>query len=360
MKTTAQNYLDCVLCQDSKDLSLLPDALSNAVISSWAWESQVHYGDNPENLGGYRGQEFIERAVQHLRALIPKVRPDGNILIELQSAIRDGESSLSEEQFAIAAVEKCGLHLVQKLYSIRTNAEPLAPPNRLRRGVVPIFHLVRDPKLYKVFKDAIRTPSRWASRDSRPNKYNANGKDPGDLLWSREGLLRAPDYQVLNAAGPDMNFIAAPKAQNHGDLDHPAVMSDALAEALVLYATPPNGIVLDNMSGVGTTLVAAKKHGRRFIGFEINPKFAATARQRLGIAGEGSDVVMKEWMNSKEVASYSGFSIATIYSKKSRGEIPVHCGSGEPRYHRAEIDAWLRGEWKPASIQAAQNSAKVS
>ena len=354
---TLPNYLDRVHSGDSKDLRLVPDGLCNAAISSWAWESQVDYGDNLENLGRYSGREFIDRAVLHLQALIPKVRPDGNILIELQSAIRDGESSLVEEKFAIAAVEQCGLHLVQKIYSVRTNAEPLAPPNRLRRGVVPIFHLVRDPKQYKVFKDAIRTPSRWAGKDKRP-KYHPDGKDPGDLLWSREELLRAPDYLVLNAAGPDMNCIAAPKAQNHGDLDHPAVMSDALAETLVLYATPPGGVVLDNMCGAGTTLLAAKKHGRRFIGFEINPKFAATARKRLGVSDAGEDMVIREWMNAQQCADYTGFKLATIYSKKSRGEIPVHCGSGEARYHKPEIDAWMKGEWKPDAIQLAQGTAK--
>jgi DNA modification methylase len=28
--------------------------------------------------------------------------------------------------------------------------------------------------------------------------------------------------------------------------------------------------------------VAAVKHGRRFVGFEINPEYFATAKQRLG------------------------------------------------------------------------------
>ena len=53
---------------------------------------------------------------------------------------------------------------------------------------------------------------------------------------------------------------------------------------------------------------------------------------------------MKTWMSAQEVADYSGLSISTIYSKTSRGEVPVHRGCGKPRYHKDEIDAWMRGE----------------
>ena len=339
---------DRVYCQDSKDLSQVPASSVDAAITSLPWGTQVDYGSDPENLGRFDGDEFVGRAVVHLKALIPKMKPTGNIMIELQSPIKDGRSSLIEEKLVVAAVEQCGLHLVQKLYSVRTNADPLAPPNRLRRGVVPVFHLVLDPKGYRVFKDNVRKPSTWAARDSRPKKYHPAGKDPGDLYWSRDEIVRgqAPDHAALNAARDDLNYVAVPKTQDQQALGHPGTMPMALAEFLVLYTTEPGGTVLDFMCGVGTTLLAAQKHGRRFVGFEINPEYAAVARQRLGTSQE--DVVMKEWMNTKEVADYTGFKLATIYSKKSRGEIPVHVGSGEPRYHRPEIDAWMKGEWKPS------------
>ena len=70
----------------------------------------------------------------------------------------------------------------------------------------------------------------------------------------------------------------------------------------------------------------------------------------------------KPWMNAKEVAAYTGLALPTIYSKTSRGEMPVHRGSGLPRYHRDEIDRWMRGEPIPQAkaSQATQNSAKPS
>lgn len=41
------------------------------------------------------------------------------------------------------------------------------------------------------------------------------------------------------------------------------------------------GVVLDTFSGSGTTCVCAKKLGRQFIGFEINPEFYEISKRRL-------------------------------------------------------------------------------
>lgn len=339
--------LDQVVCRDSKLLADIPDRIVDAVISSFAWEDQVSYGSDPENLGRFKGDAFIDKAVEHLIALAPKVRQTGNIFIELQSAISEGRSSLAEEKFAIAAVERCGLFLVQKLYSIRTNAEPLAPQNRLRRGVVPIFHFVRDPREYRVYKDHVRKPSAWAAKDHRPKKYHPAGKDPGDLVWSRQDLLSGmgPDYAAINAAGVESNFIACPKAQNHHDLEHPAIMADAIAEFLVVYSTDVGGTVMDGMAGTGTTLLAAKKHGRHFIGVEINPAYAATACQRLGIneADQEEYHMDSKIMNHQQVAHRIGRTVGAVKMMVKRKKIPFgRHQDGRVVFDREAIEAWLK------------------
>jgi hypothetical protein len=56
---------------------------------------------------------------------------------------------------------------------------------------------------------------------------------------------------------------------------------EALCERPIKSSCPPDGIVLDPMCGSGTTLVVAKKLGRRFIGIELNPDYVEMARRRL-------------------------------------------------------------------------------
>jgi hypothetical protein len=41
------------------------------------------------------------------------------------------------------------------------------------------------------------------------------------------------------------------------------------------------GVVLDPFLGAGTTAVAAERHGRDWVGIELNPVYATLARERL-------------------------------------------------------------------------------
>jgi DNA modification methylase len=62
---------------------------------------------------------------------------------------------------------------------------------------------------------------------------------------------------------------------------HFAVMPQALAEPCVLAGSRPSDLVLDPFSGSGTVGVVALRHGRRFVGVELNPEYAEIARDRI-------------------------------------------------------------------------------
>jgi site-specific DNA-methyltransferase (adenine-specific) len=56
---------------------------------------------------------------------------------------------------------------------------------------------------------------------------------------------------------------------------HPAPFPEELPRRLIKIYSYPGDLVLDPFAGSGTTLVAAKKLGRRSLGVEINPAFCA-------------------------------------------------------------------------------------
>lgn len=64
--------------------------------------------------------------------------------------------------------------------------------------------------------------------------------------------------------------------------DHPCTKPVALMADLCGLA-PDNAVILDPFAGSGTTLVAAQRRGRHFLGFEINREHVATARERLSM-----------------------------------------------------------------------------
>lgn len=56
----------------------------------------------------------------------------------------------------------------------------------------------------------------------------------------------------------------------------------------ILHATQKEELILDCFSGSGTTCVAAKELGRRFIGIEVNPEYYKISLDRLnGILANG-------------------------------------------------------------------------
>ena len=54
--------------------------------------------------------------------------------------------------------------------------------------------------------------------------------------------------------------------------DHPYAKPISMFEKLILMYTNPGDLVFDPFCGSGTTGIACKKHGRRFVGCEIDPK----------------------------------------------------------------------------------------
>lgn len=62
---------------------------------------------------------------------------------------------------------------------------------------------------------------------------------------------------------------------------HFATFPEALAERCIIAGCPDDGTVLDPFTGSGTTGVVAVRHGRSFVGAELNPEYAAIARRRI-------------------------------------------------------------------------------
>jgi DNA modification methylase len=66
---------------------------------------------------------------------------------------------------------------------------------------------------------------------------------------------------------------------------YPTQKPEALLQRLILPLCPPNGLVADFVCGSGTTLVAAARSGRRFLGCDALPGALHVARARLEALG---------------------------------------------------------------------------
>ena len=62
---------------------------------------------------------------------------------------------------------------------------------------------------------------------------------------------------------------------------HPCVKPVKLMAYLITLGCPKNGVVLDPFVGSGTTCVAAKRLGRKWIGIELDPEYFKIAKNRV-------------------------------------------------------------------------------
>lgn len=72
---------------------------------------------------------------------------------------------------------------------------------------------------------------------------------------------------------------------------HPHAKPVELIRRLLLTSTDEGDVVLDPFVGSGTTCVAAALTGRRYLGIEISPEYAAVARRRIAAAAKKASAI---------------------------------------------------------------------
>ncbi len=118
--------------------------------------------------------------------------------------------------------------------------------------------------------DPIRVPSKY------PNKRHFRGPKAGQLSGNPLGKNPSDVWEIPNVKN------------NHIEKTiHPCQFPVELVERLVLSMTDPDDLVFDPYAGVGSTLIAARKHGRGALGCDIDADYVAIALERLAQLAAG-------------------------------------------------------------------------
>lgn len=122
----------------------------------------------------------------------------------------------------------------------------------------------------------------WGKPDGAPQ---FTGDRPAQ---SAEGIaiMHRPGKKRWNNGGGRGLWIES-VVQSRAEFEHPTPKPLDLMLTLVTQFTDPGELVLDAFCGSGTTGVACLRLGRRFIGIEKSPAYAAVARERLRAEANG-------------------------------------------------------------------------
>ncbi len=153
---------------------------------------------------------------------------------------------------------------------------------KFSRSHAHLFHFVKDPKRFTFNAEAVKVPSarQLVYADSRAHP---TGRMPDDT-W----ILRPQD--LTEGFQPDEDTWYFPRVcgtfkERRGW--HGCQMPEQLLGRIIRLCSHAGEVVLDPFAGSGTTLVVAKKLGRRWLGFELSKNYAQKIEARLAAAHEG-------------------------------------------------------------------------
>jgi DNA modification methylase len=109
------------------------------------------------------------------------------------------------------------------------------------------------------------------------------------LLFYKGDEFKREKYSSVESCSHD-TFLSATvsnwflRPESRKDNGHPVPFRVDLPARLIELLSGPDDVILDPFMGSGTTAIAALAHGRKFVGYELNEKFANDARERIASA----------------------------------------------------------------------------
>jgi site-specific DNA-methyltransferase (adenine-specific) len=156
---------------------------------------------------------------------------------------------------------------------------------KFARSHAHLFYFVKDSKHFTFNDQAIRVPSarQLVYADARANPQ---GRVPDDT-W----ILRPQDLpEGFSADGDTWYFSRVCGTFKERAGWHGCQMPERLLSRIIQGCSAPGDTVLDPFAGSGTTLVVAKKLGRRFLGFELSPEYCAQIERRLEASSQAQSL----------------------------------------------------------------------
>ena len=311
-------------------LDTIPDASVDTVFTSPPYYALRNYGADDQigleaNVDGW-----VDELRLVMRGLARVSKPTGSLWLNLGDTYsrhpRTGAPPksllLGPERLALAMLED-GWIIRNKVIWAKTNPMPISVRDRLACTYEVVYFATRN-RDYAFDLDRIRRPHR--SRLQRPSGSAAvrarNGRRPawaGPLAGSNVGLdLTKADGRVGHPLGANPGDVWAHATSSVRSIHH-AMFPEALIERPILATCPDRvcircgtpwrrspadrarqpatmgdvvpacacgagwrpGLVLDPFMGAGTTAIVAERHGRDWLGIELNADYAAAARNRI-------------------------------------------------------------------------------
>jgi len=232
------------------DAANLPDGSIDLIVADPPYGLGKDYGNDSDMRSG---DAFLDWTYGWLELAIPKLKPSGSLYI------------FCTWQYA----PEIFVFLKRRLTMVNEIVWDRRVPSM--GGTVRRYTSVHDnigyfavSKDYFFDLDPIRIPYDAVTKKARSRK-----------------LFEGSKWLELGYNPKDVWSVSRLHRQHAERVDHPTQKPLEIIERMVLASCPRGGRVLDPFMGSGTTAVACARHGREFVGYEINADYHAIAERRV-------------------------------------------------------------------------------
>jgi site-specific DNA-methyltransferase (adenine-specific) len=240
-------------------LKTFPDACIDLVVTSPPYDNLRTYGGHTWDFEGVA------------RELTRVLKPGGVIVWVVADATVNGSETLTSMRQAIHFKDVCGLR-VHDTMIYRKNS------------YVPLNHSRYEQSWEYMFVFSKGRPAAW-------NPIRIPCVTVGTKRWRGNEKQREASYAMkavekYTEVKPDKtapNIFTYDVGKNERT-KHNAPFPLGLARDHILSWSNEGDVVLDPFAGSGTTCLAARDAGRRYVGIEINAEYVEIINRRLGLA----------------------------------------------------------------------------
>nr|WP_314860530.1 site-specific DNA-methyltransferase [uncultured Undibacterium sp.] len=231
-------------------LQRIPDGSIDLILTDPPYGLGKDYGNDSDK---QEAADYLDWTERWIDAVLPKLKPTGSLYIFLTWRY-------SPEIFVML---KQRMTMINEIIWDR-RVPSMGGSTRSFSSVHDTIGLFVKSKSYYFNLDAVRIPYDAVTKKARSRsifvgaKWLELGYNPKDL-WSVSRLHKEDAERV----------------------EHPTQKPLEIIQRMLLASCPENGVVLDPFMGSGTTAIAARRCGRQFVGFELNPEYCAIIEARL-------------------------------------------------------------------------------
>lgn len=223
---------------------------------------------------------YVEWFLPFAQAMYDATAMSGNLVLNIKNRVASkgplrGQRHPYVYQLVLA-LQRMGWRWIETYIWAKPNAIPGRFGPRTKDAFEYVYHFARGAQPFFDLS-AVRVPYKADAAEIARRNLDTLGRRTTEAGFGRD---RTKTYR--NGGADPGNVVSVPQTYNqHRGVAHTAAMPEGLAEFFVRAMCPEDGLVIDPFAGSGTTVVVARRSGRRAAGFELHPDFAAEARRRI-------------------------------------------------------------------------------